>query len=80
MSEKPKVPETTRKPASEQPKAPPPTPPADIYSAAEFVNNAKALFDASPDIAAAALDHSGFKEGTIDQARKVVKAFAERKV
>lgn len=80
MSSKPtKEPQPTKAPEREQPK-PAPQPPADIYAVAEIVANASTLFTVSPDIASAALSHAGITECTIDQARKVVKAFAERKV
>lgn len=81
MSEKPKqTPEPTKKTAPEQPKAQQATPPADIYTAAELVANSRTLFQLNPDIAAAALEHAGITETTIDKAKAVVKAFAERKV
>ena len=80
MSLKPtKDPQPAKTAVQEQPKRQP-EPPADIYPVAEIVENAGALFEQTPDIAAAALDHAGITECTIDQARKVVKAFAERKV
>lgn len=80
MSLKPtKEPQPQKATEREQPQATP-QPPADKYPAVEIVANASVLFAVSPDIASAALDHAGITECTIDHARKVVKAFAERKV
>lgn len=57
-----------------------PESPQDKYTTAEIVANAATLFKEPVDIVAAALQHAGIKETSIDAARIVVKAFAERKV
>lgn len=51
-----------------------------IYSAAELSANAPRLFGQSIDIASAALDFAKIKECTIEEARNIIKEFAERKV
>lgn len=75
---------TTKQPqpvkAAEKPQPAKVEPKPDIYSASEIIANAGTLFTQPPDIVSAALTHAGIKETSIDQARKVVKAFAERKV
>lgn len=80
MSEKPIKETKTTKTAVQPKQQVQQAPPADVYTAEEFIANARTLFDVTPDIAAAALECAGIVETTIDNAKKVVKAFAERKV
>ena len=58
----------------------PETPASSVYSAAELAQNAPTLFDYSCDIAAAALRYNHVISSTVDEARKIIKSFAERKV
>ena len=50
------------------------------YTAKEIARNAPALFGYSVDIAAAALETAKIGMATIDEAKSIIKAFAERKV
>lgn len=52
----------------------------ETYEAAEIAQNSPRLFGYSGDIAAAALDEAGLKSCTLNKAKEVIKAFAERKV
>lgn len=58
----------------------PATPNASTYSAAELAQNAPRLFGCSRDVAAAALRYNKIRSSTVDEARKIIKAFAERKI
>ncbi len=79
MKEKPaKQPKPVK--AAPQPQPAKVEPKEDIYPVGEIIENATAIFTQPPDIVSAALTHAGITETSIDQARKVVKAFAERKV
>jgi|LSQX01.3.fsa_nt_gb hypothetical protein len=76
--EKPTKPQPVK--AAPQPQPAKVKPKEDIYPVGEIIENATAIFTQPPDIVSAALTHAGITETSIDQARKVVKAFAERKV
>lgn len=58
----------------------PTAPNASTYSAAELAQNAQRLFGCSRDIATAALRYNRIRSSTVDEARKIIKAFAERKI
>lgn len=51
-----------------------------VFEASEIAKHAPQLFGYSVDIATAAFDYSGITSCTLDEARKVIKSFAERKV
>lgn len=51
-----------------------------VYSASEIAANARRLFGCSIDIASAALARENIKTCTVEQARAIIKKFAERKV
>lgn len=51
-----------------------------VYEAAEFAANAPNLFGFSADMATAAFAYNHVERCTLDEARKIIKAFAERKV
>ena len=51
-----------------------------VYSASEIAANARRLFGCGPDIASAALACSNITDCTVEQARAIIKKFAERKV
>ena len=50
------------------------------YTAVEIARNAVNLFGKSHDIAEAALAYNGVTDCTVDEARQIIEAFAERKV
>lgn len=52
----------------------------ETFEAAEIAANAPRLFGYSTDIAAAALEFKGIKRCTLEDAKKIIKEFAERKV
>ena len=54
--------------------------PADTYDVAEIAANAPRLFGYSIDLATAAFAYNGTKRCTLDEAKGIIKAFAERKV
>ena len=54
--------------------------PAETFDAREISQNALRLFGYSTDLATAAFEVSGVKRCTLEEARKIIKDFAERKV
>ena len=69
---------TTAKPTQHEPATEPAM--ESEYEAAEIARNAMRLFGYSPDIATAALKTANVKACTVEKARTIIKAFAERKV
>lgn len=53
---------------------------AEVYEAKEIAVNSPRLFGYSEDIAAAALEVAKVETCTLEEAAKIIKAFAERKV
>ena len=50
------------------------------YDAAEIALNAEHLFGYSHDLSATALELAGVKRCTLEEAKRIIKDFAERKV
>lgn len=53
---------------------------AATYEAKEIAQNSPRLFGRSVDLATAALDYNGIERCTLDEAKKLINNFAERKV
>jgi hypothetical protein len=54
--------------------------PVETFDAEEIAQNADHLFGYSHDLAATALELAGVKRCTLDDAKQIIKEFAERKV
>lgn len=53
---------------------------ADVFEAKDIAQNAPSLYGYSTDIATAAFQTAGVKRCTLEEAKKIIKTFAERKV
>ncbi|MBR1566698.1 MAG: hypothetical protein IJ649_08040 [Oscillospiraceae bacterium] len=51
-----------------------------VYDAAEIAQNSKRLFGYGVDLAKAALDFNNVNACTLEEAKRIIKEFAERKV
>ena len=50
-----------------------------VYDASEIAANSKRLFGYGVDIATAALEYNGIQHCTINEAKRIIREFAERK-
>jgi hypothetical protein len=51
-----------------------------VYTARELAANARAVFGVCQDLAAAALGYAGIQTCTVNEAKQIIKNYAERKV